>query len=170
MFGIGNRLCVLAILGASLVGCSQSGTGEPAAQRQGDPAYLLAAKPENTVGVAEARKADSKEVSVEGLIGGASEPFIQGVAAFTIVDPAIKPCPKEEGCPTPWDYCCEGNDLEANTAMVKVIGADGNPVAKDARELLGVKELTRVVVQGNAERDEQGNLTVLASKVHLIPE
>jgi hypothetical protein len=39
----------------------------------------------------------------------------------------------------------------------------------DARELLGVKELQTVVVKGKAKRDEQGNLTVLASGVYPRP-
>ena len=37
----------------------------------------------------------------------------------------------------------------------------------DARELLHVKELFTVVVQGTTQRDDAGNLTVLASGVYV---
>lgn len=37
----------------------------------------------------------------------------------------------------------------------------------DARELLKVKELSTVVVKGKAQRDDAGNLTVIASGVYV---
>ena len=37
----------------------------------------------------------------------------------------------------------------------------------DARELLNVKELTTVVVTGKAQRDDAGNLTILATGVYV---
>ena len=37
----------------------------------------------------------------------------------------------------------------------------------DARELLKVKELSTVVVKGKAQRDDVGNLTVIASGVYV---
>ena len=37
----------------------------------------------------------------------------------------------------------------------------------DARELLNVKEMSTVVVKGKAQRDEAGNLTILASGVYV---
>jgi len=40
-------------------------------------------------------------------------------------------------------------------------------VKADARELLNVKEMSTVVVKGKAQRDEAGNLTILASGVYV---
>ena len=37
----------------------------------------------------------------------------------------------------------------------------------DAKELLNVKELTTVVIKGKAQRDEAGNLTILATGVFV---
>ena len=37
----------------------------------------------------------------------------------------------------------------------------------DAKRLLDVKELSTVVIQGKAQRDEAGNLTVLARGVFV---
>jgi hypothetical protein len=138
-----------------------------------DPAFLLTDSPADAVGVGKAHKEsqDDEDVTIVGRIGGSTKPFIEGMAAFTIVDPKLSPCPSEEGCPTPWDYCCTpGANLKGNTALVKIISTDGKPVAKDARNLLGVKELTQVVVQGKAKRDEKGNLTVVAEKLYVSKE
>ena len=95
------------------------------------------------------------------------KPWVEGRAAFQLVDLSIKPCPDDEGCPTPWDYCCQTDKLPANSATVKLVDAGGKPVAKGARELLGVKELNTVVVRGKAKRDDAGNLTVLADQIYV---
>ena len=160
---------LLVVLASSVVGCAPSNdlsvqTGSTTAP---DATYLLADKPVDVKGVAQAREEsqDDEVVTVEGRIGGSEKPFIDRMAAFTIVDPKLAWCADDEGCPTPWDYCCA--DKTGKVAMVKIVAADGQPVTKDARELLGVKELSKVVVRGKAKRDEQGNLTVLAEKVHV---
>ena len=67
----------------------------------------------------------------------------------------------------PWDYCCETDRLPEATALVKVIDESGELVAVDTRELLGVKELQTVIVQGKAQRDEAGNLTILATGMYV---
>ena len=77
---------------------------------------------------------------------------MDGLAAFTIVDPAVPYCAADEGCPTPWDYCCQQDKVPANSATVKLVDADGKLVAEGARDLLGVEELAEVVVRGKAER------------------
>jgi hypothetical protein len=138
----------------------------------GNSEYLLNEKPAGaqTVGAVKQIEEGSELVAVEGRIGGSEAPFVDGLAAFTIVDPAVPHCTLEEGCPTPWDYCCQTDKLKDNSALVKIVGPDGKPIAHDARELLGVKELARVVVRGKAQRDENGNLTVLADKVHIVEE
>ncbi len=89
------------------------------------------------------------------------------MAAFTIVDPKVAYCADAEGCPTPWDYCCEQNEVKQNIAMIKVVDASGKLVAQDAKKLLGVKELSLIVAEGSAQRDEEGNLTLLATHVFL---
>jgi hypothetical protein len=167
----------LLIAAALLAGCAKSNDSAAPSASDGasggaDASYLLVDKPADSQPVGAARKSENneEEVAVEGRIGGSEAPFVDGLAAFTIVDPAIPHCSVEEGCPTPWDYCCETDRVKDNSALVKIVGPDGKPVAKDARELLGVKELARVVVRGKAQRDEQGNLTVLAEKVHVIEE
>jgi hypothetical protein len=132
-------------------------------------AYRLASEPAGAKEVKQARAdaKDDEEITVVGRIGGDTNPWIEGQAAFLVVDTALKPCGSDEGCPTPWDYCCDTDSLPENKAMVKVVGEDGKPVAVDARKLLGLKELQTVVVHGRAKRDEAGNLTVLADGVFI---
>jgi hypothetical protein len=172
-----KRLSTLAFSGLAaglLAGCGGGETASPTAAVVAPvgKAYLLASEPaggQDVLAVREAAK-DGEEVTVIGRIGGDTTPWINGMAAFKIVDPTIKACSDipGDGCPTPWDYCCEA-DLGEKTALVKVVGADGKPVGTDARELLGVKELQTVVVTGKAKRDDAGNLTILAEKVYVRP-
>jgi hypothetical protein len=52
---------------------------------------------------------------------------------------------------------------------VKVVDESGTVVATDARQLLALQELDTVVVRGKAQRDEAGNLTILANGIHVRP-
>ncbi|MCC7336291.1 MAG: hypothetical protein IT422_14475 [Pirellulaceae bacterium] len=165
-------LCLAMVgLGAMSVGCessevaseSQVGTETPGSQ------FVLDTEPDGALAVGEARQAieDGQDVTLVGLIGGSSEPFVDGLAAFTIVDAKVPYCAADEGCPTPWDYCCESEAVKDNIATIKIVDESGSPVAADARELLHVKELSTVVVKGKAKRDDLGNLTVASSEVFV---
>ncbi|MCO8124277.1 hypothetical protein NHH03_21220 [Stieleria sp. TO1_6] len=163
----------VAVALATIVGCGQTPSSDTA-QEPAPPAaseYLVETEPVDAVPVGEARQSvsDAQAVTLVGTIGGSSEPFVDGLAAFTIVDPNVPYCAADEGCPTPWDYCCTQDQVKDNIATVKVVDASGNPVAADARKLLQVKELSTVVVKGTATRDEQGNLTVAANEVFVRP-
>jgi hypothetical protein len=158
-----------ACLTLSMVGCGSSQTAQDSDSTTVDSRYLVQTEPEGAVAVGDARRSveDEQMITLVGTIGGSSEPFVDGIAAFTIVDPKVPYCAPDEGCPTPWDYCCTQDQVKDNIATVKVVDKGGNPVAEDARGLLGVKELSTVVVKGKAIRDEQGNLTIAASEVFV---
>jgi hypothetical protein len=166
-----NGLAVTGLLltfGA--LGCAPSAAPPAVTQSPAtDSEYVVKSEPANAVGVGAAKESakDDEDVVLVGRIGGSEKPFVDGVAAFTIVDPKVPHCSKEEGCETPWDYCCETNQVKSNIAMVKIVNDESKPVAKDARKLLGVKELNMVVVHGKAKRDAEGNLTVLAHEVYV---
>lgn len=166
-------------LGAFVVGCGQAPTASAPQASQVSPVpsaagkeILLTEEPTDAKPVADAREGaeDGAEVTVLGRIGGGVNPWVEGRAAFTIVDPKVEYCQPGEGCPTPWDYCCKTDQLPGNRAMIKVVNSAGETVEEDARKLLGVKELQTVVVKGKAKRDEAGNLTVLAERVFVMPE
>ena len=167
---------ILATIVASLFlagGCAQeSSTTTASTGGSNGPAidgsrFLLTVEPAESATVIEARKQskDGEEVVLVGRIGGSVNPWVEGRAAFTIVDPTLKACSDIPGdeCTIPWDYCCETHKLPGATALVTFAGEDGRPLKADARDLLSLKELQTVVVRGKAERDEAGNLTVLAT-------
>ncbi len=155
----------------ALVGCGEgNGSAEtksvvPSALS----AYILPSEPADAIAVGAARESaeNNKPITVVGRIGGSQKPFVDGLAAFTIVDLKVPFCAEDEGCPTPWDYCCQQDDVKSNIATVKIIDDSGKTVQGDARELLSVKELSEVVVQGIAKHDEQGNLSLAVSKVFV---
>lgn len=163
-----------------LAGCSQKAeettTSQPGASTGAvdDSRFLLADEPAGASDVIEVRAnaSDGDDVVIMGRIGGSPNPFIDGSAAFSIVDGSLKACSDIPGdmCPQPWDYCCETAKLPTATALVKVVDEQGALVASDARQLLQVRELSTVVVKGTAQRDEEGNLTVLADGVHVKQE
>ncbi len=57
------------------------------------------------------RRPKTTNRSLSGRIGGSEKPFVDGLAAFTIVDLKVPYCADDEGCPTPWDYCCNQKDV-----------------------------------------------------------
>src|SRR6056297_2394805 len=134
--------------------------------------YLAEREPEGAIPVGQARQGvkDQQPITVVGLIGGSTAPFVDGLAAFTIFRPKVPHLPAGEGCPTPWDYCCRQDEVKQNIATVKLVDANGQPVNQDARALLGVQELSTVVVEGQAQRDEAGNLSVAAERVFVKAE
>lgn len=147
-----------------LVGCAKDKDSGATTDRS---SFLLENEPNGAVDVIKVRKdaADGDDVVIVGRIGGSVDPWIEGRAAFSIVDNSLKSC-MEDGCETPWDYCCSDN-LATSTALVKVVDQNGLLVKSDARKLLKVKELSTVVVKGKAERDEAGNLVVLANGIFV---
>ena len=165
-------MLTLMITVTAVVGCSDGNNNDAAPVANAEPTgkqYIAASEPTDAMPVGDAREAaeDQQTVTLVGTIGGSREPFVDGLAAFTIVDPKVPYCAAEEGCPTPWDYCCTQDQVKDNIATVKIVDDAGKPVEDDARTLLGVKELSTVVVQGTAQRDDEGNLTVAASKIFV---
>jgi hypothetical protein len=135
-----------------------------------DPEMVLKKEPKGAVDVLALRKdaKDKQQVVVVGRIGGRVNPWVKGNAVFPIVDRSLRACSDIPGdaCKTPWDYCCETNVPKA-TVMVMFVDDKGKVIKQDARELFKVKELSTVVVQGTAKRDKAGNVTVLATKLHI---
>jgi hypothetical protein len=169
-----SRWNLLAICGllAVCLGCNTSppdaATSQPAPEAE---KYLLASAPKEPQSVKQAKESaeDGEEVTLVGRIGGSVSPFVSGRASFTLVDTSLVPCSERSGdsCKTPWDYCCDTDELPASTAVVKVVDDEGRTIPLDAKTKLGMQELQTVVVRGKAKRDEAGNLTVLAPAVYV---
>lgn len=159
------------------IGC---GSGNDSKTKSEGPAYdgsKFLAKSDITgaTEVTEARESvkNSDDIIIVGRIGGSLDPWVAGRAAFSIVDRSLKSCidgtPEGESCScqTPWDYCCETDKLKDAMALVKFVENNGKVVDHDARKIFGIKELQTVTVQGTAERDDAGNLTILATKMYV---
>ncbi len=168
-----NTMKILAVSGLLFSASCSRQTADPEAMTPSLSGlnYVLSDEPAEAKGIINARKTakDGDTVVVVGRIGGSTNPWIENRAAFNIVDSSLKACSDIAGdsCPVPWDYCCETHKLPTSTALVKIVDDQGKLVEEDARSLLGVKELTTVVLQGKAQRDPSGNLTILADSVFI---
>lgn len=170
---------VLCTFLLTTLGCSETQTiNDPlpenvAAQPVDGSKFRLESEPDGATDVIKVREAaaDGDDIVIVGRIGGSVNPWIEGRAAFSIVDESLRACSDIPGddCPRPWDYCCETDKLPSATALVKVVDDNGDLVLADAKELLDVVELSTVVVRGKAKRDEAGNLTVLANGIFVRP-
>ena len=161
-----TRFALIAMTCTLMLACG--GEDEPTAPAVEPPApaitrLTLAADPGKALSIAEAKKAGSKaDVVVVGRVSN----IVKGYASFNLIDTALDYCGSGndlmEQCPTPWDYCCIANDEKAeNTVVVEAHGADGKVVATP--EVPGLRLLDLVAVKGKLQKDEHGNVTVLAS-------
>jgi len=170
----------LALFGMlAVIGCTQSetttetssSTSPEASEPSVEASLVSSEEPEGAKEVIAVRESaqDGDDVVITGRIGGSTNPWIDGRLAFSIVDGSLKACSDipGDGCETPWDYCCETDKLPGATALVKSVDAEGKLLSGDAKDALNVKELSRVVVKGKAERDDSGNLTVVADSVYV---
>ncbi|QEG35885.1 hypothetical protein [Bythopirellula goksoeyrii] len=133
--------------------------------------FLLTEEPEGAVGVIAAREEaeDGKPLVMVGRIGGSTNPWIEGRAAFTLLDASMSVVAEGEDSGE-GELCtgdCCATERLACTAMVKVVDAEGKLVSVDSRQLLGVKEADMVVVEGRAQKDESGNFVMLANRVFI---
>jgi hypothetical protein len=96
------------------VGCSQDGTkknlgSESSTSNIDGSKFLLTGEPSGGADVIKVLQTsiDSDEVVIVGRIGGSENPWVDGRAAFSIVDLSLKSCLEcgSEGCLKPWDYC-----------------------------------------------------------------
>ena len=170
----------LTLIGRTLIaafsGCSSNPDVETPTTSESSSSgtkYLLSsapADPRDVIAVRESAEND-QDVVVIGRIGGGTDPWVEDMAAFTLVDRSLAACTDIPGdnCPTPWDYCCVTDQLPGATTFVKVVDDQGQIVPTGARELLGVSELQTVVIKGKARKDADGNVTVLASGVYIDP-
>lgn len=164
----------MLVAGSLLIGCAdQTASQQDNAEPQVDASqFVLTRAPENAQSVLALRESaqDEDEIVIRGRIGGSSNPFVDGAAAFTIVDVTLPYCGEGEeecGCPTPWDYCCEtSEDIAGHSATIKFVDENDRPRRFDPKSMLNIQELSMVVVQGKVKRNA-GNLTVLAEKIFV---
>lgn len=164
------------LLASALVGCGSASNSELESSTitpvsVDGSKYVLADEPDGAIGVIEARKtaANGDAVIVVGRIGGSNNPWIEGRAAFMLLDASMvivadgTESTDGEIC---MDECC-ATERAGSTTLVKVVDDGDKVLSVDARELLGVHVDDMVVVSGKASKDGAGNFVVLASGVHV---
>lgn len=175
-----TRLHCLAIaatlsIAALSIGCGSAtestAVASSPAKRVDASQYKLPEEPDGAMGVIAARESveDGDLLVLVGRIGGAANPWIDGRAAFTLLDPSMSVVANGEGSGETelcLDDCC-AVDRQNCTTLVKVVDGQGKIVPVDSRELLGVKESDMVVVKGTAQKDKSGNFVMLASGVFI---
>ncbi len=134
--------------------------------------FLLDEEPTGAVGVIMARESaeDGKPLVLVGRIGGAANPWIDGRAAFTLLDASISVVAEGKGSEDESKLCmgdCCATERLNCTTLVKVVDAEGKLVPVDSRKLLGLNEADMVVLQGTAKKDESGNFVMLAEGVYI---
>ena len=164
-----TRWLPLALVPLLLAGCNpvatpslETGNGGPGVDVS---RYELKTEPATGMGVAEVRKSKETDVVVAGRIGGTAEPIGKTSAIFHLADLKL---PITEGCDTPWDFCeVPDKELKASRITVKLVDENGKTVPASVAELFKVKPLSVVVVKGKAQRDDYGNVTVLATGIYV---
>ena len=134
------------------------------------PGVFAKERPAGAQPLAEVKKTarDGDAVVVSARVGGRVEPFVEGSALMVIADPALVPCNEnpDEGCGTPWDYCCETPEsMRKNTATVLVPDAEGRAVAAGLRGAGGLEPLRSIVVTGTARVEGGESLVIVAKKL-----
>jgi hypothetical protein len=137
----------------------------------GGARYTLAEEPDDAIGVIDARQSasDGAPLTVVGRIGGTVSPWVNGRAAFTLLDASLMLV--AEGADTGEGQICTGDCCAAErshaTMLVKIVDDEGRVLEVDSRQLLGIAENDMVVVRGTAKKDKNGNVALAADAVFV---
>lgn len=157
-----------------LVGCGGSesdnadGATTNGSSSSTSTAWILASAPDGAVSVSEAKAnaAEGDEIVIHGRIGGRHNPMDANSPVFTIVDLGLEYCGQhnDDGCPTPWDYCCETPEtITTNSATVQIV-SDGTIDLTSELE-----PLDEVILRGTVgPRPDERVLTIRATGVYSV--
>lgn len=161
--------CLVGIVGVAVSssGCRDSKTPSVSEAAPLPESYWMATPPADAASVhdARARAADAEPIAVVGRVSG----IVDGRAQFRLTDLSFTPCNQRPGdsCATPWDYCCEApGDLAAGTVVVE-LREDGALARRTLRGFHGFDLLKEVVVEGTPAKDAAGNVTLVATGLHV---
>ena len=111
------------------------------------------------------------KVTVQARVGGRLNPFITDMAAMIVADTTqITACDAmaDDHCATPWDFCCEPDELVAqNTALVQVVGDNGAPVSEMLSGLYDIRPGSFVTIQGTLQQSEPSTI-ITAHAIHVV--
>ena len=155
-------------------GASDSGSTTQALSASTDGArYTLTEEPEDAIGVIDARESasDGEPLTVVGRIGGTSSPWVNGRAAFMLLDASLVMVAEgtddgEADGQICMGDCCAAERAHA-TMLVKILDDKGRLLEVDSRRLLGIAENDMVVVCGKAKKHKNGNVALVANAVFV---
>ena len=167
-------LLTAAVLLAVATGCGKVVDSPPTAKASASidgAQFKLSDEPDGAVGVIAAREGaeNGAPLVLVGRVGGTAKPWVEGRAAFTLLDASMSIVAEGEDsgeAEVCMGDCCATERMSCTT-LVKVVDEQGKLVPVDSRELLGLKESDMVVVTGTAKKDQSGNFTMLANGVYV---
>ncbi len=131
---------------------------------------VVTTAPANPIEVTAARAAPQPgaTITVAGVIGGRTKPFVDGRGIFTIMDRSLL-C--GSGCGSSWSGCSlPPEELRGGLATVQIAGADGKPLAAAIEGVSGLVPGAVVMVTGTiAAGSSDKNLLITAKSLHLVP-
>ena len=145
--------------------------GEKASLPQG---FIVESGLGDALSVNDVRKnvAPSKELVVEGFIGGRKRPFTQNSTVFILGDNSLETCDEIPGdnCPTPWDVCCEDKKKVAESTMsVQLLDANGSLLFGTLEGVAGLKAGARIKVRGSLdEKSTTRSLIINAKNIQVV--
>lgn len=114
----------------------------------------------------------SKELVVEGFIGGRKKPFTENSAVFILGDHSLETCDEIPGdnCPTPWDVCCEDRKKVSEFTMsVRLLDANGSLLSGTLEGVAGLKAGTKIKVRGSLdEKSSTRSLIINAKNIQVV--
>ena len=164
-----------------VMGCADnpgpSKTESPASAIPGRIAQVLgasvAASEARAIAEAKPTLAAGDKVTLKGKVMGTMHPFVEGRAAVLIGDEStLQSCDlmPDNHCHSPWDACCEAPQaLQAGTATIQVVDADGEVVKHGLKGVKGMRELSRMRVSGTVvSGGPEAPLVVNAEAIELL--
>ncbi|MDY7110323.1 MAG: hypothetical protein SYC29_16965 [Planctomycetota bacterium] len=144
----------------------------PASEATLPDGLFLASAPTDATSLSEAKSAAAvgDEVSFKARIGGRVEPFTEQVATFLVADRSMPTCLDRhgDGCPTPWDYCCEPREsLLANLATVQLVDETGRPLRMSLNGTRGLAPMKDIIVVGTVSQADGPAFVIDARGIYL---
>lgn len=171
-----TTILILAFAALAATSCEKSEivTVKPTAPNPAFEAYFTnePLPDAKAIHVARTTAAPGDEIVLSGRLMGREQIFVDGRASFVLGDPnKLTPCNEmpDDNCTTPWDACCDSKELKREgIASIQILGEDGRVLSGILKGTKGLKELSKVTVQGTvAENSTEDNLVVNATKIFV---
>lgn len=158
--------CMLVLTAAPFIaGCGNGDAPGPTGGGAFD-SYFVKEAPGNPLAVNEVREKAADGATV--VVFGRLKEFTSEFASFRLIDKSLESCRQTgDGCPTPWDYCCEDTDAVNASQVLVELREGARPRRGGLKGVGGLDHLAVVTVTGEVEKDAEGNIIVVAREIHV---